>query len=206
MSTEDEIPEELEAADRDMLKTAKSVYEILNIWATSKSLVRYSTGVGGLKVEGTIQLLRAPEDDSWGLLDASFLFSSRTGEIAAYIHLEPKVKIRTKPDGEVEALEFGPDGDRCILRPARRHGPNPDDLQKVLEKLKQWAERKMKVWINLDLGFSASASFCDIEEISDGAFGLTEEGSSRSYSVFPGLSSRASLEDIEGTFNKHQPD
>jgi hypothetical protein len=190
---------ELPETDDEMLQNSRNVYEILRAWAASGSQLIYSTGPYGFDVEGTLRQIREPEDESWGILDASFIFSSKTREITACVFLMPRMKILTKPSGEVRAVEFGPQGaGRCTLRSRERRVPNPEDVKNVLAQLRTWSERKMNVWVHLDHGFSALASFCKVEEVNDQCFALTEEGSSQTFFAIPALGSRASIEDLEG--------
>jgi len=181
----------------EMLRVGKSVYEILRIWATSETQLIYSTGTGGLRVEGTIRALREPEDDSWGIFDSNFIFMSKTHEITAYVHMMPGMKILKKLSDEVRAIEFGTKGD-CSLRPVGRRGPHPDDVTKAIAQLTAWVERKMGVLILLDFGFSALTSFCTIEAVNDQVFALTEESTKRTVFATPILSSDVSVVDAEG--------
>lgn len=190
---------ELPETDDEMLQNGKNVYEILRAWAASGAQLVYSTGPYGFDVEGTLRQIREPEDESWGTFDASFIFSSKTREITACVFLMPRMKILTKPSGEVRAVEFGPKGaERCTLRSRERRVPNPEDVKKVLAQLRTWAERKMNVWVHLDHGFSALASHCTVEEVNDQCFALTAEGSTQTIFAIPALGSRASIENLEG--------
>jgi hypothetical protein len=183
--------------ETEILRVGKSVYEVLHIWATSGTQLVYSNGTGGLRVEGIIRALREPEDDSWGIFDASFLFMSKTREITAHVLMMPGMKIVTKPSDEVRAVEFGTKGN-CSLRPVGRRGPHPDDVAKVVAQLSAWVERKMRVLVYLDFGFSALASVCDIEAVNDQTFALTEEANKRTMFAIPVLSSQASVDDLGG--------
>src|ERR1700679_2144739 len=103
MDTEEAQPLE---KDEEILKVGKSAYAILHAWATSGTRLVYSAGTYGFRVEGTIRALREPEDDSWGIFEASFRFTSKSREITAHVLVMPGMKILTKPSDEVLSLHF----------------------------------------------------------------------------------------------------
>lgn len=185
--------------DDEMIRNGKNVYELLHTWATSRTRLVFSAGVYGFNVEGTLRPIKEPEDESWGIFEASFIFMSKTREITAHVLMMPGMKILTKPSGEVRAVEFGPKGaESCTLRSVERCRPHPDDVKTVLAQLSAWAERKMKVWVHLDFAFSGLAQYCNVEKVTDQSFALTEDGCSHTIFAIPAFGSRASIENLEG--------
>jgi hypothetical protein len=185
-----------ELSPDEILANGKKVYDLLHAWAESHTLLVYSTGLFGFRVEGKLQPLQKAEDDSWGVLDASFLFASRTREVTAQFPVMPGMKVVS--EHSKTAVAFGP-GENYRLRPALEQGPRPDQLEQVLAQFRSWIDRGTKLHVHLEFDFASIAAPCTIEALNEHCFALKAEGSGRTFFAFPTLSRRALVGTIEGS-------
>lgn len=185
---------------RRMIESAKQIYGVLKEWASSGARIIYSAS--GLRFEGKITLLREPEDDSWGIFDASFVFTAKAAGIQAFIRadplMNPGLKLRTV--GDTTYLDLKTD---CSVHANQLPMPSTEVLEKVVAQLKTWALCGTRVWVYLDFEFSAFGSLCTVEVVNEKSFAFSAVSSDQSFDqtfiAHPTLSPRASLEDIDGT-------